>query len=88
MAEKTGDSKTSQAESPKSAAEQFPTIRYHPSKGAKVVNTAEDLKALGSGWAESPDFGKAGREASEKQAEKAADKQAEKDARADAKEKK
>lgn len=35
-----------------------PTWKYHPEKGAKLINSKEELDALGSGWFNSPgDYG-------------------------------
>ena len=34
----------------------FPSMRFHRTESARIVDTAEEAAALGPGWAESPAF--------------------------------
>jgi hypothetical protein len=33
---------------------EYPSWRYHPTEEARIVHSAEEEEALGSGWADSP----------------------------------
>jgi hypothetical protein len=34
--------------------QEFPKVKYHPKLGAKIVQNADEEKALGKGWFKSP----------------------------------
>jgi hypothetical protein len=36
--------------------QEFPKWKYHPQKGGKIVQNAEEEKALGGGWYNTPNF--------------------------------
>jgi hypothetical protein len=36
--------------------QEFPKWKYHPEKGGKIVQNAEEEKALGEGWYNTPAF--------------------------------
>jgi hypothetical protein len=36
--------------------QEFPKWKYHPERGGKIVQNAEEEKALGEGWYNTPNF--------------------------------